>query len=212
MSVRRRLSLLLPVALALLAGCATTPPPFDPGAVAGRATAWPDPLAACANFSSRPEYAPLRAHLALDNLAGQTPAMRADRAKPTRSERALIRRWAGERQVCLTESVQAQRPQSSLTMIAIDEEMLTSTQALDAELAAGRLSYGAYAERRQRIADHYNDDWQRAEAAWVGELNAARARRMQQRAAWGAGDPFYEDRFGGPMPGVNIGIGVGRGL
>lgn len=211
MSVSLRLPLLLCLGFAVLGGCAGSPAPADPGALAGRATPWPDPLAACANFSVRPEYAPLRPRLALDNLAGQTPAMRTDRARPTRTERALIRRWAGERQVCLSAAVQAQRPDSSLPMIAIDEEMLASTQALDADLAAGRLSYGAYAQRRQHIADRYNDDWQRAEAAWVAELNAAAARRMRVRSAYG-GDPFYEDRFGGPMPGVTIGIGIGRGL
>ena len=52
----------------------------------------------------------------------------------------------------------------------------------------------AYAQRRQHIADRYNDDWQRAEATWVAELNAAAARRMRVRSAYG-GDPFYEDRF-----------------
>lgn len=197
------------VTLAALAGCAA-PAPVDPGAVAGRATPWPDPLADCASFASRPEYAPLRAHLALDNLAGQTAAMRADRAIPTRTERERIRRWADERHTCLSAAAYAQRPQSSLAMIAIDEEMLAATQALDRDLAAGKLGYGAYARRRQQIADAYNDDWQRAEREFVAELNAAAARRAQARAAFGYDDPFLDDRWGGPRPGISI--SVGRGL
>ncbi|PWV64364.1 hypothetical protein [Plasticicumulans acidivorans] len=183
-----RFAVLLPV---LLAGCATPAPPLPVQPYTSPANAETTAADGCGHFATQMEFAPLREHLALDNLTSQTPQMLADRRVPTRAERTLIRRWLTQRDSCQRAAIDAEREQSSPQMIALDEQLLRDNQALGEQLAKGRLSYGEFARRRQALVDRYNDDWQ---AQWQA-YSAARseAERRAAEDAW-LRDRYWRDR------------------
>lgn len=184
--IRHARPLLLPLSLALAACTTYVPVPYRPMAESGAAAG------ACGNLEADARYAPLRGRVALDNLAQQTDAMRNDARRPTRSERAALEAWRSTSDQCRRSTIAAARdagvPDAQL---ALDTRLAEDLDALGGELAAGRISYGDYARRRQSLADRYNDAAARLEGSGEAPRYAVAPPVYYVAPSYYAAPPYY---------------------
>lgn len=164
-----RVTVLVTAALALT-GCASQQrddrPPPDPG------------LACIEQLAARQELAPLAAKVALGLAKDQPFSLMTRTDKPTEQDQQLIAAWVNERQECFRMSdAWTKQYNAPPQIIAIRGEAFSRFLAASADLHAGKLTYGEYANVRAQL----NAEGERQTSNVVQRLHEQEAMAAEQR-------------------------------
>lgn len=108
----------------------------------------------CNRYLADPAIDPIRARLAVELDAKNTPRMLADKSKPNKTEKAAILAYALKREECARIGFEWLRKSYVPMQLVLAEAQQAQSRLLLADLYGGKISYGQFATRRQaQIAD-----------------------------------------------------------
>ena len=113
-----------------------------------------DPAAACLDaLGGDARFAAIADKLPLADLRAGSAEMRADPARPDAAEGAAVAEWVKARRACIASGAAYRRQHVPRQLVVIENASEERLAAAANELAARKLTYGAFVTRAREIAD-----------------------------------------------------------
>ena len=133
------------IAVFALAGCATKAPPNSA-------------YNQCIDkVAKNPAYAPLQDKMSIGGDLEQTMSMLSDKSHITEEEKPLLLGWAEERRSCYAADDANLRTHVSIELYALINRTRSASLATTVDLYSGKISFGEFAQVRQKIADTHRE-------------------------------------------------------
>lgn len=131
--------------IATLGGCATKQPPM---ALYNK----------CIDaIEKNPAYSPLKDKMSIGGELNQSLAMLSDTSHITEEEKPLLMGWAEDRRACYAADDGALRANTPIELYSLINRTRSASQDAILALYTGKISYGEYAQTRQKIMEAHKE-------------------------------------------------------
>lgn len=126
------------------------------------------------------QIAPLEAKIALVSPEKTPFAMLSDASKPTKKEKQLIAAWMNKLETCIATDPDYKLEGIHPSLVAVVNEYLDKFKLASADLYAGKITYGEYAQHRLEMADSFKKGLNSATTQLSMEENQQKQREEAQ--------------------------------